>query len=697
MTQRPFTRAHRPPARPPPARAGVAESHLRAGPDNASALLDFLEKTGAGQLYPLAPLENLGIALQKAGRHEEALAVFARVQQELPKTHEIKAFSYLVRKLEKALGRRHTTLPKMKFSFRALFRPAARPRIIVGTFAALVVLCLVISNEFIRRYRTVHLVNSHAQAATVEIAGTDIKQQFRHHDSIVLPEGDYHAIISGPVTEEFDFQVRASYFSRWSDDPAWVINVGGDAVLISSFVTLRKDPPPASIQVHFGKSFEHFSTVTHPFTALPDTVQLKDGQSRLLVKLQTYNGPPQSLFGYLVGESQHARAFQFAEHRLRGNPSVPELLRPYLATSAEHQASAQAEAFIRPYLHLRPPLIEWHRAYQDLRNRPPIHAALVAEYDALLAAEPADSGLLYLRGRLAESGTATRDFFERSIQADARNPFSLNGLGYDRMAAGEWAAARDLLARAAEIEPQNLGHENPLILARLALGEGAAVESETRARLNREPASTLLNLRLIDALASQNRPGDALEASRAYLKLASKQNEAYRNAQVLHRHALYATGDFAALERASSGKDSREEKLSLAHSLIEQGRLAEAARTLPIPDSADGGQLAEGLALSVAWRRSGDATQADRWLARACGVLAQGNEESIQASRWLEEGAYPSLASAQDLVLDPQLKALVLLAATSRHRETLAGLAPLIRQLNVERSFPYHLVNRSLP
>src|SRR5258706_14376323 len=91
----------------PEARVGTAMAHVRAGRlDEARKLLDFLEKPGAAQLYSLHPLETLALAYQKAASHQEALDLFAKLQAELPKIGEVKAFRDMVKKSEKALDRK---------------------------------------------------------------------------------------------------------------------------------------------------------------------------------------------------------------------------------------------------------------------------------------------------------------------------------------------------------------------------------------------------------------------------------------------------------------------------------------------------------------------------------------------------------------------------------------------------------------
>ena len=64
------------------------------------------------------------------------------------------------------------------------------------------------------------------------------------------------------------------------------------------------------------------------------------------------------------------------------------------------------------------------------------------------------------------------------------------------------------------------------------------------------------------------------------------------------------------------------------------------------------------------------------------------------AARALASFKAPSLTEAQTLMVPPQLKAVLLAAIIQQHPEVRAQLSPLARKLNVERMFPYHLIQR---
>jgi len=702
-----FERAHS--LRPdlPAARIGVAYIRMRTGRlDEARKLLDFLEKPGAAQLYTLEPLEDLGLALQQAGRHEEALALFAKLLEAFPNAANSKGFRAMVQKSENALGMKSTQLPPRRVTWRDRFSwftrsklpgtaSPARAALILGVVLAVVGLGFAIGNEYIRRHRLLHIVNVRDEQAIVEIVGTGIRRAISRHDVVALPEGKYQAVISGAVDAHVEFEVCSDYFGRWTEHPLWLLNIGGDAVLLRRSVVYSANPPPATFGIHFGRTFEFFPEVTHPFIELPESLQMKSSESRTLVDLQFYDGNGESLLGHFLEANQPQRALDFAETWLRTHPGDESVLFRYVEAARKQKESERAGAYLETELATRPVRIPWHRAYQTLRDTPTQRAALVARYDSLLAAAPHDSALLYLRGRIDADPSVTCDYFERALRADPTNHFAVYGLAYSHLAAGDWAGARPLLERGRSIQPEDSRYEQTLFIARLALGETAAVVRELSEKFTHEPGNVMLAFRLSQALAAQGADRAALLKVCSDFEAANAKQgrgESHPVESILRRYALYLLGDFPALAKASSGK-SAPERLAHTQALIEQGLLADAAKSMP-PAGDDDDLLVESLVLSAAWSQAGNTAESDRWLEQARQTLAAGDEDSVQAAAWLADAPPQKPAAAESAILPPRLKAAILVAVISRHPELCTELAPLARRLNIDRAFPYHFVQR---
>jgi tetratricopeptide (TPR) repeat protein len=684
----------------PEARVGVAAEHIRGGRlTQARDLLDFLLKPGAAQLYSLEPVETLGRAFQNAGHHEEALELFTRLQAELPTLVEHRGFRKLVEKSEKSLGRKQSQLPKLKFSWRRMFQSRGPrsagsskwPLLAGGLLVAAIILGLAISNEYIRRHRTLHLVNATGQPASVQIDGVEAVKNFRGVQEYILAEGPHHAVISGATRQELDFEVRGDYFGRWGGDPAWVINVDGAAVLLSTAVVYSQNPPPPSVSVHFGQPFEAFWKVTHPFRDLPDSVRMKANEQRTLIDLQLYRGESSNLFNYFVRQNQLENGLGFAEAWLKRHPDDESLLRSYGAVSGT--AAPRVEAFIRQGLAARPVRIEWHRLYQRLREKPATQAAVVAEYDGFLRAEPDNSALLYLRGRLAAERAVARDYFERAARLDSHNAYAPYALGYDYAVRGDWSGAKPLFAAASKLRPTDSGFGQVLFLTRLAVGEASALEMEMKQQLAHDPIDAVSSIRLIDCLAAQGRSPEALQAAETFARAATAKyaKEAESGNRVLRTHALYATGDLAGLEKFVTKVNDHNGRSTLALVLVEEGRPAEAAKLAAAPGLIDDPTLFA-LGLSLAFRQIGNDTDANRQIEAACKALAAGDNDAVQAAALLRSSTPPTLSAVEDLVLQPQEKAALVAILAQRHPSLRGELAAFARKLNVERTFPFHLV-----
>lgn len=695
----------------PEARVGVAQAHIRARRlDEARALLDFLEKPGAAQLYSLAPLETLARALQEAGRHEDALQLFGHLIAGLPVIADYTEFRKLVQKSEKALGRTTSVLPARKFSWRRLWRgdptTSTSPRVTArglawaGIIIAAGVFVAVAYNEYVRRHRRVHVVNGLPQAAVIEIRGGTSHIVRTGTAEIPLPEGDHHATIrvDGAPPEELDFTVRSDFFDRWFGHPFWVINVRGAAILVTTTATYSREELPPTLAFRFGQTFEYFPEISHPFQALPETLRLKSSETRTLTQLDVFRGKPIGIYNFLLGQGQSSEAWRLAESRLRLQPGDEDLLRAYVDTARREQQLNRAEKFLEIGLTNRPVLIEWHRSFQGLKSDRARDARLAAEYDRLLQAEPGNSALLYLRGRLAEDRTEARRYFERARAADPINPYPHYAQGYDRSIQGDWAGARELFRRAVELRPGDSGFGRHYAVARMAMGEHGALEQECRDQLRRNPLDVGTSVFLCDVLVAAGKTNDAFQVLSAFERsVVAARGNGPELARFLRRRLLYETRDFAGLEKHCANDRSPAGRMGLFQARLELGRVAEALQAYRDGFGAEDTQPgAFALSVALAWRLAGQEAEARDWQERAAAALAAGDADHQRAAALLRAADPPQDGEVADLALVPDVKALLVACLARQHPARYAALAAVARTLNVERDFPYHLVARAV-
>ena len=266
----------------PAARVGVARRRMVQGElDQARRLLSFLETAGAGQHHDLGPVDVLSTYFQKAGRHDEALALAAHLLREFPAIGQQHKYRSFVLRSEKALGRFESILPPREHSLRGLFQTEGSPYaswlrafVIFGGAGALLAGGLFVSNEFIRRHRAITVVNA---------CGSPVRVQVDHEPPVPISgkgvltvgEGKHHLLMTGAVEQALDVDLTAGFFDRWFNKPLWVLNPGAEAVLQESTVYYAQNPRPGSPRLLVGQPFIAHSPCRSPVRAAapPDHAQ----------------------------------------------------------------------------------------------------------------------------------------------------------------------------------------------------------------------------------------------------------------------------------------------------------------------------------------------------------------------------------------------------------------------------------------
>lgn len=702
-----FERAHR--LRPdlPGARIGLARARLRAERlDEARELLDFVERPGREAPPALGALEELAYGFQEHDRHAEALTLFARLLEARPVLAQDAGFRAAVKRSERVQGLGSSLLPAGRAGARRSVRaPAAWPVSVrrVGPWAAsaavLIALGFLVANEYIRRHRTLHVLNSFEVPLRIEIAGRETINARPGRTEVSLPEGTYRAAITGPIREELEFGIRASYFSRWYSEPVWVLAPGGDVLLALEDAVYAAVPPPPDVSVHFGRAFYGFPHVTHPFEDLPESLRLHAGEQRRLTRLEWFRLPPVRLFADLIYRRQTTQAVALAEWRLARHPTDTAMLSAYVGWAEQESRLDRLEPLLAAGLSHRPVVVEWHRAYQDLGQRATREAALRQMYDRFVAAEPTNAALLYLRGRLSPSPSEGRQWFARALEQDPSHPFALSALAFDHCTRGEWIPARDLLIQALGRGPDQPDFAALLVQARVALGEHALAVQELQAVIERGRQSGLGSpptvwAALCALLAALGRTAEIWTTVEEYEQLAAGAPDAEQLGfhRFLRAQALYTLGQFNELARFASAGRTPTDTNAHFWALVELDRLAEATRLHPL-DEPGADDPFHFLAVSVAWRRA-NAPEADRWLAKALELLAGGDDDGVRAGRLLASRAAPSPVDLDELSLPPAQKSLLLAALAQLHPDARSWMAAQADLLNVGPFYPCHLIRR---
>jgi hypothetical protein len=196
-------------------------------------------------------------------------------------------------------------------------------------------------------------------------------------------------------------------------------------------------------------------------------------------------------------------------------------------------------------------------------------------------------------------------------------------------------------------------------------------------------------------LAAEGKRADGQKAvddlGRAYQAEAPQSAALIRSAA--QYHWLYAVGDFTALEAAGrADSQTTAGKTALFCALIEQNRLDEAAKVLKPAAVKD---ISTVLGTALAWRLVGRTDKAGVWQEALVKKLRAGDARNRLAADLLEDNAAPSPESLDNLNLAVKSKAALVANLAVMHPEARGQLNALAGRLNVERSFPYHLIQRA--
>ena len=497
----------------PSARAGVAAKKMAEGRlDDARSLLSYLEVSGAGRKYSLEPLKTLAGRYQELGRHSEALKISETLLREDPALGQDRSFRSLVQNSEKSQGTSESMLPRRKHSLRGLFGMGggtgySRWQTRTALFGSLTLLAaagLLISNEYFRRNRSIHVANATGQQIQAQV---DDGQPLTLNDlgRLVVSEGHHRVKLTGPVDETHEVDVQTRYLDRWLNKPVWVLNPGKEAVLEASTVYYALNARPPDQKLIVGQSFLFRPHVDYAFEPPPDHIKVKNKSTELTKSsLQVQRGQDVQAFDVTL-ENDRAEALAFAERRLHRSPEQGELLKSYLdaATAAD---LPRMQAFLKSGLGRRPVVMAWHRAYQAFSEFAGHEGELVALYDRFLTAEPANGSLLFLRGRIEPNWDQRDRLNRRSSEADPGLPWPWLALGMQAEAGAHWDEALRSFRKAQELKIPPDQISTVLQTARLGAGDAKGLAAELKAYLSSHPFEVGTILSLAEALAASGEP-----------------------------------------------------------------------------------------------------------------------------------------------------------------------------------------------
>ena len=571
----------------------------------------------------------------------------------------------------------------------SILPPRVLPWKTVSTVAMVVAVVLTVVwgyDAYLRRHHPLFVVNGYPGKVEVRLDGEPMVFPGQSRRELKLSEGAHRAEILSPWREDVDFELRRAWGDRVSGGPTAVLNLGGLAVLIVEEVVYsdRHVEVEPVYRPFGGQSFRQFKDVDYPFVDSPDEITLPSGkhQVRKTALVEMTASPEESYWMFL--EPRHAQqGLDYLERWIALEPR-DSLLDPYAAVAAVAEDRDRAAEFLAARLSADPVNVEWHRTYQELSGRE--SEALTARYDALLAADPENPDLLYLRGRVDPAGGST--YVTRALAIDPKHRYSRLARAFDAMTRADFASAVVHYAELVAEGHFDLDVEGPYLQALFATGQWSTLEPMLRVGLE-DPESLDWSLAglLIQALVRQGRTEEAGELVREVgeLERTALEGEVLMSPW-LKAQLFYATGRWEDLRRTVSGADFPphwKDEATLWW-ITESGDFDSLPKAARLPYNQ--------LVLSLACLRHGQPEVAATRLREALPKLAA-LDPMYRRFAGMIRGEIPVTRETIGMLRgQSEIKAVVLTALAAHQSEERAFLLREARKHDFQLGFPHHLL-----
>jgi predicted Zn-dependent protease len=680
-----------------PARRAVAIGHIEKGRlAEARALLTDFEPPKPA--FEPSLFFMLARGHQRHQQNAEAMELFRMLVRYSPGIGAQKDFRSAVRQSERALGV-ETSLVHSDPTYRsAAFKWAVAALLLLAGIAG--------GNMFIQTHRALHVLNGLTVPIGVQVdGGAPVEVAAQGRTQLSVAEGSHRVNVVQPAgfPAPVEFTIHSGWFDRFFKSPVFVIDPARSAALVWESTVYREHPANApagfggSLRWHVGQPFTTYPDIDYSFQEFPAEVKLdrKNGEVTKTRVTSLEIGPVEAI-GAASAEAGHQDdLLAFAESHLRAAPDNKILLAVYYALATLAQQSDRCRDFLALRLDDRPVLIDWHRAFQEIGQTAGHNDDLLERYDRYLAADPGNSALLYLRGRIEADDALAVDYYARSRAADPKNPYPEFALGYRLLSFGDFGAARNSIEEACRLSPDDLIMSQVLGDAQLAAGDFESLEHFYRARLDKTPLNLASQKNLLAALYAAGKDDEAGAAHDAYVRKAAQLGgDRYQLGLQSQLYLHYLRGRFDEFRAAARQlRDPQQAAEAQFEAALELGQIENIAPPKALRDL-ERGQWE--LLLSLAWSDKSDPDRAAAARERAIAALGAGNVSERQAAECLKQGAAVSPGSAEKLVLDTTTKAAVLVALAELCPAQKASLVTLAEKLNYRRSFPHHFLGRKI-
>ncbi len=648
-----------------------------AGPDQDPAVLFMLV-----QLY--AQQQN----------YTSAIDIVTIISRDFPEiARKDKTFRKAVSSIEKMLQRTDSVLP----SRHPVPTRASR---IKATIAAVIAICVLIGGYFFQKYnQKLYIINQTASTAIVSFPDREtIRVPKESQTKIILPEGKYTATIQSAIMprETVEFNFSNAWYNVFNSRTAKIINVGGGAVLYWQKTTYSENPLPTKdqYQLNIGDRYVEFHDIDYIFEEFPEKLSVEEGKSIDKTRLSILKYQVWDLLDILEEEKIPAdKVLSFIEGHLSADPNNTYLLNAYSQRTMTDTLADRRMGFLKKGLQSKPLPVEWHRTYQSFEIANDNRTNLVALYDSMLANEPENSNLLYLRGRIGQGYEQSQPYYNRSIKADTSNPYPLNAKAYRLFRTGKPEDAFSYAKKACGLENATEHMHDQYFSIQFALGKFDRIEKEAQEELKTYPLNWQSFSRIMAIKTIQKNSDGVKTELKKFQEAVAKNDPEDKIQYALHSQLLekYLKKDFNGLiQKAPLLNNRPSQSYYLFQAYLNNGHFKKAEKIIRDENMIDGYRS---LLLWMESKRINN-TRAAPWMKEAIRFFDQGSREEKTVADLLRNPGNAPCSMLNNISLDPNEKRIVYTTFAMLAPNDAACLKKRAAALNVYPSFPYHYLKR---
>lgn len=482
--------------------------------------------------------------------------------------------------------------------------------------------------------------------------------------------------------------IKASLWEKFNGGPVVVINPDQTSLLFWDRIAYsEREQYEGEYRLYVGQSVAEFASIDFPFREPPEFIQLSQNQRvgyRTALEIMP-SGDRIGNFWIIFEELGEAPALAFLARTLALDPHHLSAL--YFYTSLLEPG--ESRAFLETRISDDPPLIEWHRIYQNLLQDNWPEFPLSRTYRAKWEVQPDSSVYLYLYGRTYQKYSESDPIFTRATQLNPPSGYAFFALAYSALARADFTRAAEKIAQAIRLEPDNPHFNFLREEIDMARAHYSPILADLRQALDENPTHFQMNQNLIRLLA---RTGQ-VDLARQTIEQLFQQYlaEGYTEEDVAESSIWMELTLMEGLQNRA-GYLRVAERLSDPLIAWNTAILTEDwDRTLKmLPELAEeevpGNQIARLLFLYGMAQQRNRPEAEDLW-DQALGIMMHGHRPFPALHRILEEGSVDDSETILSLPFQQAGRVIVLFALGSRfpqHRETFFGLAG---QLNYPPDF----------